>query len=698
MTVLSRAASEAALVAAAGMLAPNAESFPVGPLADLARISREMYPDYVAMVERVSGVDVGYVSRGDVLFPLLAGEDAPAGVRGGVYVPKAQLGAVEAALGESVEGAYLVPGDGNVDNRKLGVALRAACEKLGVDVREGEDVVRIVAEGGDVVGVVLASGEVVRGAHFVAASGAWTQALLPNVPMRPVKGQMICLEPRGAGERLRHMLYGHGIYIVPKDGGKEIYVGATVEDKGFDVEATVGGVSELMAKALALVPEFADYRVKESWAGLRPATPDLMPVLGLAGYGNMSVASGYFRNGVLLMPAAAAMACAVALGTEAKLEPELRRLLGELSCSRFVGGSPASDASRVVALKDAGLGLGVDDEEILVYKIGKDGTRVPIRRGETPSNFTQGAGDIAGEEEAIRAKMDVPSTGVQPKPVLDGQRSVQKVSTDAYDDIMEQRGAGAAQKMSDSLAKNRSFGVTARPGHEGEASSLNPEEWEALDAAFAEGKKAISLVPDFEKADLPVKSSPDAEMAEGKEKDGEVLVYQVLEDGTHLPIRRGETPGIFTQGAGDIAGEEEAIRAKMGNPASVSKSMAGVAAGSKKVSTDAYDDILEQRGEGAERKMSDSLRKNRSFGVTPRPGHENESSSISPEEWDALDIAFAEGKSLISTVPDVDVAAGDESDSSSVSAEDRIERSSTGKGLNGFRVSNLFGRGSARSE
>lgn len=551
--VLSRAPAEAAIVAAAGMLAPNAENLVSGAMGDLVAASRAMYPEYARMLQRVTGEDVGFVSRGDVLYPLLEGEDVPEGVANfGRYIRKDALQFVEAALGPRVAGAYEIPADAQVNNRALFTALRKACDVLGVDVVEGVDVVRAVVspDGRHVERLVLSSGDDVVAGHYVAAAGAWTQKVLPNVPMRPVKGQMLCLEPGGRsgacdGVKLEHLLYGSGLYIVPKKNGSQFYVGATVEDVGFDSEVTAGGVSELLRKAIEMVPSFSTYRIAESWAGFRPATPDLLPVLGLSTYSNMSVASGYYRNGVLMVPATAKIAASVALGNEKTLEPQLRRALEAFSCSRFGDEPPAEAQPRrehVSTQLVGATGVGrtraespaapIRDEEasddldeldilareagtdVLMFEVLPDGSKKPLRRGETPEVFKQGAGDIAGEEEAIRAaKLQQQAEqlarerlsregsappevekSVEPKTELMPAKKSSYIN-DAYDDILAMQGKEQEEKEKLARTKNRSFGVEQRPGHEGEYSSLSPSEWDALDAAFDKGQADASSLP-----------------------------------------------------------------------------------------------------------------------------------------------------------------------------------------------------------
>jgi glycine oxidase len=549
VTVLSRAPDEAALLAAAGMLAPNSESLAPCAMADLAAASRAMYPAYVDLLQRITGDDLRYVSRGDFLYPLLDGQQAPSSVsRVGKYVGRDALRHIEAALGPAVTGAYEIPGDARVDNRALFAALRKACDVLGVNVVEGAEVVNVVASpNGKVVDrLVLASGDAVLAGHYVAATGAWTQKLLPGVPMRPVKGQMLCLEPGNRSQArdeamLQHLLFGRDVYVVPKNRN-QFYVGATVEDVGFDREVTAGGVSSLLSKVVEMVPSFAGYRLVESWAGLRPSTPDRLPVLGMSSFSNMSIASGYYRNGVLLTPAGSTIAAAVALGREATLEPVLRSALDNFSCSRFLdapagmtsatasneserapkavraASSSSPAAVQAPTAKDsppsshAALDALAEEtgEEILMFKINADGTRQPIRRGQTPEMFMQGAGDIAGEEEAIRAAELAAElkrrTGIS-VPALPLEEGKGGYINDAYDDILAMRGREQEATMRDAMAKNRSFGVEQRPGHENQFSSLTPGEWDTLDTAFAAGlEDASSLGSEFEELAAEVRS------------------------------------------------------------------------------------------------------------------------------------------------------------------------------------------------
>lgn len=328
VTVLSPSAAASAAAASAGMLAPQSERLPPGPLRDLAAASLRLYPDWVAGVAAAAGVpDVGYRADGHFLAPVAAAGDAvdrwvpPAEAAGGLrpqaWLDAAAVVAAEPALaGAGVLGGWASAVDAQVDSRALLGALEAAAEAAGVAVLRGAAarVTRAVVEpaGGALAAVVTAGLGTLTAGHYVVAGGAWSRDLLPALPVHPIKGQMLSLTPPpavpGAPPAPRAVLFGDGIYIVPKDGGRRLVVGATVEPAaGFDTSVTAGGMAGLLAAAVALVPGLATWQLGEVWAGLRPGTPDGLPILGAGGYANVSVATGHGRNGMLLAPITAAV-------------------------------------------------------------------------------------------------------------------------------------------------------------------------------------------------------------------------------------------------------------------------------------------------------------------------------------------------------------------------------------------------------
>jgi glycine oxidase len=190
---------------------------------------------------------------------------------------------LEPALAPTVRLALSVPDDHAVDPREVLRALARRAEQAGVDVREGSAVEDLDALPGEV----------------VVAAGAWSAQLLPDLPVRPVKGQILRLrDPAGPGLVTRVLRFEGG-YLVPRGDGRYV-LGATVEERGFDQTVTAGGVYELLRDATEIVPGISELVIEESGAGLRPGTPDNVPLLERRG--RVLVATGHFRNGILLAP------------------------------------------------------------------------------------------------------------------------------------------------------------------------------------------------------------------------------------------------------------------------------------------------------------------------------------------------------------------------------------------------------------
>lgn len=336
-----------AALAAAGMLTPDCETFPP-PLQSLAFASLHQYPHFISRLSTHTNIDPAYTSRSDFLTPYLQGDDtATANLTG----DQARL--IEPALSDAVTAATRIKGGAHVDNRRLVDALRAACTVLGADIRERR-VQRLLfaPDGASVSGVAVEGEGVVCGTHYILAAGAWSTRLLPSLPVRPVKGQMLSLKPPRTDpgvNRLGHVLHGHHSYIVPKIDRGEYYVGATVEEGTLELGNTAGGITKLINSAVQLVPAFADYEIAEMWSGLRPTTPDLMPILGSTEYTNLSVATGHYRNGILLAPVTAKIVAATVLGEVDRLPSELQEILPSFSMARFLGSDAFSSTTGYVA-------------------------------------------------------------------------------------------------------------------------------------------------------------------------------------------------------------------------------------------------------------------------------------------------------------------------------------------------------------
>jgi len=307
----------AASWAGAGMLAPYTETLASAEFAAFCVTSLALYPAFVAGLAERTGVDARLALDGIVEIATGPGDEvrlrahaASLAARGiaAQWLEREALVRLEPALGRAARGACFSQTEGHVDNRRLGRALRADCAALGVRVDENVGLVAIEADARRVLGVRHPQGFLPAGA-VVNAAGAWSGALegVPSravVPVVPVKGQMLALAmPRNL---VRRVVWVPGAYLVPRSDGR-LLVGATVEDAGYDVRVTARAIRALLDAALAALPALADLTVAETWAGLRPGTPDGLPFVGATALENYYVATGHYRNGILLTPGTAVL-------------------------------------------------------------------------------------------------------------------------------------------------------------------------------------------------------------------------------------------------------------------------------------------------------------------------------------------------------------------------------------------------------
>ncbi len=293
--VLTQDYQTAAANAAAGMLAPQAEEIPSGALLDLCTLSRSLYTDWTNKLTMATGLDTGYWECGILAPRYERPTDAQI-----TWQSRAELvGHLPTDnLGTEVVGGYWFDTDGQVDNRALYKSIQVAAESAGVRVQTG---VQVTAE--DLQDLSQGVAGLVAD-RYILATGAWSQDLLP-VPVVPRKGQLIALQvPHGEDLPLNTVLFGTEIYIVPRRDGR-IVIGATSEDVGFATGNTAEGVQGLFDRAIRLCPALAKYPVVEEWWGFRPATPDELPILGYSADPRLILATGHYRNGILLAPATA---------------------------------------------------------------------------------------------------------------------------------------------------------------------------------------------------------------------------------------------------------------------------------------------------------------------------------------------------------------------------------------------------------
>ena len=303
---------------AAGMLAPVGElTFGEPELLELTLSAAELYPGFVAELEEATGEDTGYVACGALHLALDPDEAAQlrrvhdlqrSRLLDAEWLVPSACRRLEPALAPSLSGGVNAPGEAAIDPRALTRALLAALEAEGVEVRLGATVEEAVIDAERIVGL-RAGGEELRADAVVLATGAWSGATawLPEEvrpPVRPVKGQILELRALDGECPITGIVASERVYLVPRGDGRMI-AGATVEERGFDTAVTAGGVHEILREAYRLVPEVAEMELVEAMAALRPGTPDNLPRVGPGGLENLILATGHFRNGILLAPLAA---------------------------------------------------------------------------------------------------------------------------------------------------------------------------------------------------------------------------------------------------------------------------------------------------------------------------------------------------------------------------------------------------------
>jgi glycine oxidase len=346
--VISRNRREAAGFVAAGMLAPHAEGLS-GDLLKLGQQSLERIPAWVEQIEADSGLSCGLRPCGIVVpFSGTQERDAYPTAAWGQALDRAGLEREIPGIGLQWRAGLLFRQDGQIDNRRrLMRALERACVMRGVGFEEGCDLKALELDGsGRLSGVWLQDAEggerLLPAGGAVLACGAWSGRLLPQLPVFPVKGQMLSLQ--APSHALERVIFGPGTYLVPRADGL-VVVGATSEpEAGFAEGLTPDGQRQLQAGLTALLPEAAGWPPMERWWGFRPCTPDQAPLLGESAIPGLWLATGHHRNGVLLAAITAELLCEAIAGCPSALN---RRWLyafrpGRTSCA----GDDRSPAAR----------------------------------------------------------------------------------------------------------------------------------------------------------------------------------------------------------------------------------------------------------------------------------------------------------------------------------------------------------------
>jgi glycine oxidase len=362
VTVVDETPGQGASWAAAGMLAPVTEvHYGERALLDLNLAAADRWPAFAAEVEEASGHPVGYRQAGTLAVARDADDNAALEdlyqfqLRSGLRVERLrsrECRQLEPGLAPGIRGGVLAAGDHRVDNRALVEALLLACRRSGVRLVP-DRVTELAVEADRVTGVVLAGGgrsggepappadgprRSLAAGTVVLAAGCWSGGLggvaaeaLP--PVRPVKGQLLYLRGPADEPLCSRNVRGLEVYVVPRGDGR-VVVGATVEEQGFDTRMTAGAVHDLLRAAMELLPDVAELELLETVAGLRPGSPDNAPMLGPAGPEGLVVATGHYRNGILLTPVTAdAIAELLATG-------QVPELIAPFGPGRFPGGVP----------------------------------------------------------------------------------------------------------------------------------------------------------------------------------------------------------------------------------------------------------------------------------------------------------------------------------------------------------------------
>ncbi|MFW6050806.1 MAG: glycine oxidase ThiO [Myxococcota bacterium] len=333
--------------AAAGILGAAIEAHHGGPSLALGRRSRELHDRLAEQLLSDHGIDVGLRGCGLMLVAFDDEErahlDETARVWSDAGVRAERLDgdgarAREPALAPEVRGAVDLPDEGQVEPAKLLKGLAIAAERAGATFRSGAHVHRVRVEGGRAVGVELDDGLLPAG-HVVVAAGSWTGLVggipLPKTTIQPVKGQIVACETRPPV--FRRIVFGAGGYVVPRPDGR-VLCGSTEERVGFRREVTLAGMARVTSIACRLAPQLAEAPVRGHWASFRPGTPDDLPLVGRAGVDGLWLASGHYRNGILLAPVTAEIITGLILGRESPSE------VAALDPMRFATGTGAGGA------------------------------------------------------------------------------------------------------------------------------------------------------------------------------------------------------------------------------------------------------------------------------------------------------------------------------------------------------------------
>jgi glycine oxidase len=303
--------------AAAGMLSPAPDCPAAIPLVPLGRASLALYPKFIKEVEEGSGARTGFRTGGavEVIFHGDAERELSTlvALHHGLGLaceplPLDEARSMEPALGRDARAAAFLPDECSVEPRALTAAVLAAAASASAALCPGVEVTSLALDGKKCAGVKTSRGEIFSAAQVVLAAGCWSSQIpeaAPYAPTLPVRGQMAAL--RHSGTPIRHVLRSERGYLVPRgvESPQTVVVGSTIENAGYEKRVTSGGIERILSAANELVPELATAEIIETWCGLRPGSPDQLPILGPTDINGLVIATGHYRNGILLAPVTA---------------------------------------------------------------------------------------------------------------------------------------------------------------------------------------------------------------------------------------------------------------------------------------------------------------------------------------------------------------------------------------------------------
>lgn len=301
---------EGASWAAAGILSPAPENAGMISTVPLGRASLALYPEFVDTIEELSGESVGFRPKGTV--EALFSGDVPAqlntiiALHHGLGLNAQPLSAEDACelepdLSSELEAAVLRPDEASIDNRALTRVALIAAERAGAKIFASRNVQALYQSGQRCSGLIIDQ-EKIAARWTVIAAGCYSaeiEGAAIYAPVRPAKGQMLAL--RTTNFSAQRVLWSDSVYLVPRNDGR-VLAGATVEYVGYDKQVNAAGMQKLLSGALQLAPALADAQIVETWAGLRPDSPDHLPIIGPTDLEGLLIAGGHFRSGILLAP------------------------------------------------------------------------------------------------------------------------------------------------------------------------------------------------------------------------------------------------------------------------------------------------------------------------------------------------------------------------------------------------------------